>query len=108
MLKALLVIKIFKFLTLKCLTWQTGQEITAIHILSNMPRCKGNQTMRFGQFIENNMKKIFQEKSHTKCGGEASQRPFFNNSILYVQVEVYQHILKRTCWLIVITLYKAF
>ena len=53
--------------------------------------------MRFGQFIENNMKKIFQEKSHTKCGGEASQRPFFNNSILYVQAEVYQHILKRTC-----------
>ena len=45
-----------------------------------MPRCKGNQTMRSGQLIENNMKKIFHEKSHTKCSGEASQRPFFNNS----------------------------
>ena len=45
-----------------------------------MPRSKGNQTMRFGQLIENNMKKIFHEKSHTKCGGEASQRPFFNDS----------------------------
>ena len=44
-----------------------------------MPRCKGKQTMRFGQLIENNMKKIFHEKSDTKCGGEASQRPFFNN-----------------------------
>ena len=32
--------------------------------------------MKFGQLIENNMRDIFLEKSYTKCGGEASPRPF--------------------------------
>ena len=31
---------------------------------------KGNQTMKFGQLIEYNLRNIFLEKSYTKCGGD--------------------------------------
>ena len=37
---------------------------------------KGNQTMKFGQLMEYNMRNIFLEKSYTKWGREASRRPF--------------------------------
>ena len=33
-------------------TSQTGQQISIIHILPNMSRRKGNQTMKFSQLIE--------------------------------------------------------
>ena len=32
--------------------------------------------MKSGQLIEYNMRNIFLQKSYTKCGGEASPRPF--------------------------------
>ena len=35
--------------------------------------------MKFGQSIESYMRNIFLEKSYTKCGGEASSRPFYKN-----------------------------
>ena len=41
-----------------------------IHILPNISRSKGNQTMKFDQLIEYKMRNIFLEKSCTKCGGE--------------------------------------
>ena len=44
--------------------------------MPNISRSKGNQTMKFGQLIECNMRNIFLEKSYTKCGGETSPRPF--------------------------------
>ena len=37
---------------------------------------KDNLTEEFVQLIEYKMRKIFLEKSHTKCGGQASPRPF--------------------------------
>ena len=45
------------------------------HLLPNILRNKGNQTMKFGQSIEYNMRNIIFEKSYTKCGGETSPRP---------------------------------
>ena len=33
--------------------------------------------MKFGQLIEYNIRNIFLEKSYSKCGGEASHRPFY-------------------------------
>ena len=42
-----------------------------MHILPNILRSKDNQTMKFDQLIEYNMRKSFLEKSYTKCGGEA-------------------------------------
>ena len=42
---------------------QLGEETIAMHILSNISRGKGNQTMKFDQLIEYNIRNIFLEKS---------------------------------------------
>ena len=82
MLEALFVLWIFKFLSLffghirkgfdkklrlisKFMTSQTGKQIIAIHILSNISRSKSNQTVKFGQLIEYNMKSVF-HKNHAE------------------------------------------
>ena len=53
-----------------------------MHILPNISISisKGNHTMKFGQLIEYNMKKIFLEKSYAKCGGESIPRPLSKKS----------------------------
>ena len=58
------------------MTLQPGKQTIAIQILPSISRSKGNQTMKFGQLIEYNMKKIFLEKSYTKCGGETFPKPY--------------------------------
>ena len=45
------------------MTSKPGERTIAIHILTNISRNKGNQAIKFGQFIESNMKNIFLEKS---------------------------------------------
>ena len=57
-------------LILKLMASQPGLQTIAIHILPNISRSEGNQTMKFGQLIEYNMRSIFVEKSYTKCAGE--------------------------------------
>ena len=52
----------------------TSQPVIPIHILPNTSRSKGNQTIKFGQLIENNTKNIFLEKPFTKCCGETIAR----------------------------------
>ena len=42
----------------------------------NTSRSKSNQTMKFGQLIEYNTKKIFLEKLYTKYVGETIPGPF--------------------------------
>ena len=44
------------------MTSQTGLQIIAIHILSNITQSKGNQTMKFSQLIESNKRNIFLQK----------------------------------------------
>ena len=92
-LKALSVVKIFQFLSrifghvekrlhkkdkvnLKFMTSQPGKQTIAIHIMSNISRSKGNQTKKFGQLIEYDIRDIFLEKSYSKCCGESIPRPF--------------------------------
>ena len=58
------------------MTSQPGKQTIVIYILPNISRSKGNQTMKFGQVIECNMKNLFLETSYTKHGGETSPRPF--------------------------------
>ena len=58
-----------------------------MHILPNISRNKGNQTMKFGQLIEYNMRNIFLEKSYTKCGGETSPRPFSEKLKLSISLD---------------------
>ena len=45
-------------------------------MMPNISRIKGNQTMKFGQLIEYNLRNIFLEKLSKKCGGKATPRPF--------------------------------
>ena len=49
--------------------------------------------MNFGQLIENNMRNIFLEKSHTKCDGETIPRPFSKKSKLSVSLDQYSKVL---------------
>ena len=43
----------------KFMASQPGKQTIGIHILPNISRSKGNQTMKFGLLIEYNMKNIF-------------------------------------------------
>ena len=43
--------------------WQTEKQKTAIDILPNILRSKCNQTIKFGQLAEYNLRNIFIEKS---------------------------------------------
>ena len=52
-----------------------------------MSRSKGNQTMKFGQLIECNMRNIFLEKSYTKCGGKTRPRPFSEKLKLSISLD---------------------
>ena len=95
-LKSLFVIKIFNLclhflimqkndlirkirLISKFTTSQPGKQTIAIHILHHIPRSKRNQTMKFGQLIEYNMRNIFLKKWSAKCGGETFATPFSKN-----------------------------
>ena len=58
------------------MTSQPGKQTISIHLLPNISRSKGNQTIKFVQLIKYNMRKIFLENSYTKCGGETIPRSF--------------------------------
>ena len=92
-LKVLFLPMIFKFLFLlfgrinkrfdqkdrlisKFMMLQSGTQIIAIHILPNITRSKDNETLKFGQLTEDNMRNIFLEKSYTKRSGEIIPRPY--------------------------------
>ena len=94
----------------KIVTSQTGKQIIAIHILSNISRSIDNQTTKNGRFIEYNMRSIFFKKWYTECGGETSPRSFSEKLklsisldeqsemlhslfLLYVQIDDYQKIM---------------
>ena len=94
-LKSLFVLKIPKFfvlafwsyrknslirkirLTSKFMTSQPGLQAIAMHILPNIPQSKGNQTVKFGQFIEYKKINIFLQNLCRKWGRDTSTRPLF-------------------------------
>ena len=59
------------------MTSQPGYQTIAIHVLPNISRSKGNQTIKFGQVIQHNKKNIFIQKSFRKQNREISFRPLF-------------------------------
>ena len=69
------------------MTSQPGSHTITVNILSNISRNKGNQTMKFGQLIEYNMRKNSLEKSFTKCGGETIPRPFSKKPKLSISLD---------------------
>ena len=75
------------------MTSQPGQQTTAIHILTNISRSKGNQAMKLDQLIEYNLRNIFLEKSYTIYGEETIPRPFFKKSKLSISLDKYSKVL---------------
>ena len=107
-LKALFVLKIFKFMVMLKKRLDQKDEINfKIHdvtnwiinncntyvILANISKSKGNKTMKFGQLIEYNMRNIFVEKSYTKCAGETIPRPLSKNSKLSISLDQQRKVL---------------
>ena len=58
-----------------CFSGSTSKITT--HILLNISRIKGNQTIKFGQLIEHPKRNIFLEKLCSKWGRETSSRSLF-------------------------------
>ena len=103
--KDLFVLKIFKFLSwifvlvakrldkkdqvsLKfydVTVWLT--KTIVIHIMPNISKSKGNQTMKFGQLIERKMRNIFLKKSYIKSSGEISPRLFSEKLKLSISLD---------------------
>ena len=48
------------------MTSQPGQQSIVIHTLPNIMRSKGNQTIKFRQLIEYDIRNIFLKKNHTQ------------------------------------------
>ena len=55
--------------------------------MANVSRSKGNQTIKFSQLTEYDMRRIFLEKSYTKSGGETSAGPFSEKSKLSISLD---------------------
>ena len=72
---------------------QTVQQIITIHISSNILRSKGDQAIKFGQFVENKMRNMVFEKSYIKCGGEARPRPFYKKSKFSMSLDCHSEML---------------
>ena len=69
------------------MTPQPSYQTIAIHILPNILRSKGNQTMKLSQLTESNLRTIFLEKSPTKCDGGTSPRPFSGKLKLTISLD---------------------
>ena len=69
------------------MTSQPGEQINVIHILTNLSRSIGNQTMKFGQLMDYNIRNIFLEKSYTKRGAETRPRPFSEKRKLSISLD---------------------
>ena len=110
MLKVFFVLEIFTFcpgflvmqkngvirkLRLICISIQSqpGQQLIEIKILLDISKSKGNQTIKFVQLIEYNMRNAFLGKSCTKCDEETSLRPFHLKSSLNITLDQHSEML---------------
>ena len=70
-----------------------GKQLITMSKLPNISRNKDNETMKFGQLTECNMRNIFLEKSYTKCGGETIPSSFSKNLKLSKSQDQYLNVL---------------
>ena len=68
------------------MTSKPGSQTIAIQLI-NISRRKDNQTMKCGQLIEYNMRKIFLQKSYTKRGGETITRHYSKKSKFSISLD---------------------
>ena len=104
-LKALFVLKIFKFLSAIFfmkqfalirklrLTLISGKQTITIHILPNISRGKFSQTMKFSRLMEYNVRNIFLQKSWENLSARLLSAPicFFKKALHKIQAKV-QHV----------------
>ena len=75
--------------------------------------------MKFGQLVECKIRNTFLEKSYAKCSERASPWSIYKKLklsmsldqrfvFMYLQVDIYQNILKLRCWLVPFNLNEAF
>ena len=69
------------------MTPQVEKQTIAMHMLPNISRIKGNQTMKFGQLTEYNLRNIFLEKSYTICCVATIPRRFSEKSKLSIPLD---------------------
>ena len=77
----------------KFLTSQAGKHTIVMHMLPNILRSKGNQTMKLDQLTEYNMRNILLEKLYIKWSGETISRPFPEKSNLIISRDQYSKVL---------------
>ena len=65
---------------------QPGKQTIAIHMLPYISRNKDNQTVKFVQLIEYNIRKIFLEESYQKFGGKTTPKPFSIKSKMSISI----------------------
>ena len=58
------------------MTSQPGKQKIAMHILPNISKSKGNQTMKFAQLMEYNMRNIFFLKNHAQKNKNFERKKF--------------------------------
>ena len=75
------------------ITLQPGYLMIVIHILPKISRSKDNQTMKFVQLIECNIRHIILGKSFTKCCGETSSRLYSEKLKLSISLDQYPKVL---------------
>ena len=68
--------------------------------LTNVSRRKGNQTMKFSQLIEHNMRSIFLEKLYTKYGGETIPRPFSEKLKMIMSLDQQSKVLHKFVFIV--------
>ena len=66
---------------------EPGSQTIAIHILANILRSKGNQSMKLSQLIKYNMRTIFLEKSFSKYGGITIPKPISKKLKLSISLD---------------------
>ena len=69
------------------MTSQPGKQTSALHILHNISRSKGNQVMEFGQLSEYNIRNIFYEKPYTHYSEQTIPKSFFKKSKLGISLD---------------------
>ena len=109
----------------KFMTSQPGKPTTEIQILPNISKIKSNQTIKFGQLIEYNMKNLFFKKiiqkmwwrnySHILFQKIRIEHPWINSLKFYTvfffivwQIDGCRNILKVSCRSFAFTSYKDF
>ena len=65
------------------MTSQSGLQTIGIHTLFNSSQSKGNQTVKFGQLIEHNKRKISLEKFFCKHCAESDAMRLFPDLFLF-------------------------